>query len=84
MNNPISFLLLIKKIQDHFRVTVLESEDGSEFKDETDILFVCPDFDNYSFRYLNSLKKSIVGPPLIRHRASQHKVPVYEFECCWM
>uniref|UniRef100_A0A0N5AKV9 Protein ECT2 n=1 Tax=Syphacia muris TaxID=451379 RepID=A0A0N5AKV9_9BILA len=64
---------IISLLKDHFHVRIFESETGDEYKNETDILFVCPDFDDHPFKYLNSLKKPVIGPPVIRYRASVGK-----------
>uniref|UniRef100_F1KUH2 Protein ECT2 n=1 Tax=Ascaris suum TaxID=6253 RepID=F1KUH2_ASCSU len=57
---------LVALLKDHFSVDVVESENGTEYKDDPNMVFLCSDFIyDQHFKDLQSCGSPIIGPALV-------------------
>jgi hypothetical protein len=61
-------------IQETFKVELLTSENGSEYKERADVVFLFDDFMSLEFNDLEMSDKRILGPTVVFECASAGKV----------
>ncbi len=65
---------ILTPLQNTYDVEILTSEDGIEWRDEEDVIFVVEDFNGPQFRYLSASGKRILGPTVIFQSYAANKV----------